>query len=126
MAVELEFRPLNAFVFLYTGSDDTPGNVGLWDQAFALQWVRDEIEYFGGNQQQVTILGESADSWSEFLHVLSPMTRNLFKNAIMMSGTPLNTLTGENSTIAKNNWLKIAKLVECPKFGHLVALMAFS
>jgi carboxylesterase type B len=87
--------------------------MGLWDQALALQWVRENIEGFGGDPQQVTIFCQSADSWSVGLHILSPITRNLFKNAIMMSAGPLSHLTGENSTTAKNNWLKVAKFADC-------------
>jgi carboxylesterase type B len=112
VVVTFNYR-LNAFGFLYTGSDDAPGNVGLWDQTLALQWVRDNIEYFGGDPQQVTIFGESAGSWSVSLHLLSPITRNLFKNAIMMSGAALSHMTGENPVTAKNNWLKVAKLADC-------------
>jgi carboxylesterase type B len=112
VVVTINYR-LQALGFLYTGSDDAPGNMGLWDQALALQWVRDNIEGFGGDPQQVTIFGESAGSWSVGLHTLSPITRNLFKNAIMMSGGPLSHLTGENPTTAKNNWLKVSKFADC-------------
>jgi carboxylesterase type B len=112
VVVTFNYR-VQALGFLYTGSDDAPGNVGLWDQALALQWVRDNIANFGGDPEQVTIFGESAGSWSVGLHILSPITRNLFKYAIMMSAGPLSHLTGENPTTAKSNWLKVAKLVEC-------------
>jgi carboxylesterase type B len=75
--------------------------------------VRDNIEYFGVDPQQVTIFGESAGSWSVSLPLLSPITRNPFKNTIMMSGAALSHLTGENPVIAKNNWLKVTKLADC-------------
>jgi carboxylesterase type B len=112
VVVAINYR-LQALGFLYTGSDDAPGNMGLWDQALALQWVRDNIEGFGGDPQQDTIFGQSAGSWSVDLHILSPITRNLFKNATVMSAGPLSHLTGENPTTAKNNWLKVAKFADC-------------
>jgi carboxylesterase type B len=65
------------------------GNGGLKDQNLALQWVRDNIAAFGGNSSDVTIFGESAGGASVGLHVVSPMSRNLFKGAIMQSGTAL-------------------------------------
>jgi carboxylesterase type B len=87
--------------------------MGLWDQVLAFQWVRDNIESFSGDPQQVTIFGQSTGSWSVGLHIVSPITRILFKNTIMMSAGPISHLTGENPTTAKNNWLKVAKFADC-------------
>jgi carboxylesterase type B len=35
-------------------------NVGLHDVTTALQWIKDHINKFGGNPDDVTVLGESA------------------------------------------------------------------
>lgn len=43
--------------FLSTEDRNSPGNFGLKDQSFLLQWVQENIEYFGGNRNSVTIWG---------------------------------------------------------------------
>src|SRR5699024_3475016 len=72
---------------------DVKGNQGLWDQNLALKWIRDNIRAFGGNPNQVTIMGESAGGWSVGFHILSPASRNLFQNAIQQSGAAMSDLT---------------------------------
>ncbi|CAG2122838.1 unnamed protein product, partial [Medioppia subpectinata] len=78
------------FGFLYAGSDEAPGNMALWDQALALKWVNENIYHFGGDPNRVTIIGANSGSISVAAHILSPITRNLYQNAIMASGGPLS------------------------------------
>ncbi|CAG2174984.1 unnamed protein product [Oppiella nova] len=77
---------LGLFGFLYGDREDAPGNVGFYDQLLALKWVRDNIHAFGGDRDQITIFGEDAGSWSVSAHILSPLSKGLFKRAIMQSG----------------------------------------
>ncbi len=77
---------LGPFGFLSLGDPECPGNQGFRDQGKALQWVHDNIEFFGGDPDNVTILGESAGSWSVFYQLYSPLSSGLFKRAVMMSG----------------------------------------
>lgn len=62
------------------------GNYGLMDQQLAFQWVRDNIEHFGGNPQRVTIGGESAGGLSTSSNLASPTANGLFDAAIIQSG----------------------------------------
>ena len=82
--VTMNYR-LGPFGFLSLGNEDVPGNAGARDQTMALTWVKDNIASFGGNDQSVTIFGESAGGSSVALHLLSPMSKGLFQRAILQS-----------------------------------------
>ncbi|XP_074864354.1 fatty acyl-CoA hydrolase precursor, medium chain-like isoform X2 [Carettochelys insculpta] len=69
-----------------TGDEHARGNWGLLDQVAALQWVQENIAFFGGNPESVTIFGESAGGFSVGAHLLSPLSKGLFHKAISESG----------------------------------------
>ena len=62
------------------------GNYGLFDQLTAMQWVKDNIAAFGGDSENITIMGQSAGAMSVQQHVLSPLSKGLFQKAVMSSG----------------------------------------
>ena len=62
------------------------GNYGLYDQMTAIRWVKDNIASFGGDPENITIMGQSAGAMSVQQHVCSPLTEGLFQKAIMSSG----------------------------------------
>ena len=65
---------------------DRSGNFGTLDQIRALEWVRDNVEAFGGDPGNVTIFGESAGGHDVFMLLVSPPARGLFHRAIAQSG----------------------------------------
>lgn len=81
----IQYRVAN-LGFLFLGTPDAPGNAGLFDQNMGIRWVRDNIRHFGGDPTRITLFGESAGAVSVSLHLLSPLSQNLFQRAIMQSG----------------------------------------
>ena len=60
----------------------TTGNYGLLDQIFALNWINENAENFGGDRNNITIAGESAGSSSVSALCASPLAKGKFKKAI--------------------------------------------
>jgi para-nitrobenzyl esterase len=64
---------------------DLLGNYAFMDQIAALQWVRRNIDAFGGDPEDVTILGESAGGTSVHMLLTTPLAHGLFHKAIIQS-----------------------------------------
>ena len=93
---------LNVFGYLYLGSlaerYADSGNVGMLDIILALQWVRNNIEQFGGDADNVTIFGESGGGWKVSTLLAMPAAKGLFHRAIIESGSAISALSAEEGT----------------------------
>lgn len=72
-------------------------NVGMLDVVKALEWVKNNIERFGGDPSNVTIFGESGGGGKVGTLMCMPAAKGLFHKAIIQSGTLINVMTKEKS-----------------------------
>ncbi len=72
-------------------------NVGILDIVKALEWINKNIENFGGNPSDVTIIGESGGGGKVGTLMCMPAAKGLFNKAIIQSGTLINQMTKEKS-----------------------------
>jgi para-nitrobenzyl esterase len=91
---------LNAFGFLYLaeigGSKYAEAsNAGMLDIVAALQWVRDNIEHFGGDPGNVTIFGQSGGGGKVSTLLAMPAAKGLFHKAIQQSGANIRGVSRE-------------------------------
>ena len=99
------------------------GNFGLDDQLTALRWVRANIAAFGGDPDNVTLMGQSAGAISVQYLCLNPAHRGLFRRAVMMSGGGLfpRFALPRPAESTRDYWLQFMELAGCRSFEELKA-----
>ena len=90
------------------------GNYALFDQLTALQWVRANIAAFGGDADNITIMGQSAGAMSVQQLCLSPLTEGLFAKAVMSSGGGVSKmLTAKPAAEQYGFWNAVMEKADC-------------
>lgn len=96
------------------------GNYGLADQICALEWIKENIEAFGGDSSNVTIMGQSAGAMSVQDLCLSPLAEPLFHKTVMISGGGVHKLmTHQPSTSKMHLFEKLYEATGCSSFEEL-------
>ena len=121
VVVVIQYR-LGPFGFLTTGKSAAPGNLGMLDQVEALKWVKENIEHFGGDPSKVTIAGLSAGAASVSLHLLSPLSKGLFHQAIAESGVDLSPFAIQPVSSALRFVTGLAQKLDCGTSDHSTML----
>jgi len=109
--VEMQYR-LGPLGFMCLPDDEIAGNMAMLDQLLALKWVREHIAAFGGDPDQVTLMGESAGSASVTYHMISPLSQPYFARAIAESGSAISSWAFDNEP--EKHAKEIASTLDCP------------
>jgi para-nitrobenzyl esterase len=104
--ITINYR-LGAFGFLchpllgVAGENEAGGNYGLWDQLEAISWVKDNIEDFGGDKNNITVFGQSAGAMSLQTLAVANQAEGLFERMILQSGGGYKNPIAEYRTIER-------------------------
>ena len=98
------------------------GNYGLYDQMAALQWVKTNISAFGGDPDNVTLMGQSAGAASVQLQCQSPLTDGLFHKAVMSSGCGLGGMMSGKTETSCAFWREVMGRCGCRNLEEFRAL----
>ncbi|KAJ7456536.1 Carboxylesterase [Mycena latifolia] len=113
-------------VFGFPGSPDlsfTENNLGFFDQELALQWVQQNIAQFGGDPNQVTIMGQSAGAISVSGLLSSHTADNApFRAAIMLSGAQPSTPPSPSAFVSFNDLSTAVGCTQAPGPARLACL----
>ena len=112
----------------YIDLKDVPGgeqykdsdNLGILDQIAALEWICENIEQFGGNPKDITLMGDGSGGLSISLLGACSKANTLFNKAIILSGNPfcLDICNGDTSLLAK----ELLKEAKASNMDDLLAL----
>lgn len=108
---------LNVFGYLYLGEFEekysASGVVGMLDLILFLKWVKENIMFFGGDPENVTIMGESGGAVKVSTLLVMKEARGLFKRAIIESGSlAIGLKTKKEATEQTRGILKVLNIPE--------------
>lgn len=100
----LGYTELSAAGGQIAGPLNASGNVGNLDMVAALEWVKNNIANFGGDPNNVTIIGQSGGGAKVTTLMNMPSAKGLFHRAVALSGS---SLSGTNKEYAEKLGLKV-------------------
>ena len=107
-------------------SDGRCGNFLYYDQHTAFNFIRHNISSFGGNPENMTLIGQSAGASSCETQIKSPLNKGYFKNAIIQSSAGFATVVKakENREKLYELWGEVYKATGCSNIQELKSMPA--
>ncbi|EDW40256.1 Est-5B [Drosophila persimilis] len=117
--VKISYR-LGPLGFVSTGDADLSGNFGLKDQRLALLWIKQNIANFGGEPENILVIGHSAGGGSVHLQVLREDFSKVAKAAISFSGNALDPWVVQQG--GRGRAFELGRIVGCGQATDSVTL----
>ncbi|KAF4310409.1 Carboxylesterase type B [Botryosphaeria dothidea] len=119
VVVTLNYR---VSIWGFPGQPGSTKNLAFHDQRLAVEWVRDNIEAFGGDSSKVVVSGQSAggaavDFWT-YAYKEDPIASGIIPH----SGNAFSFPTS-NETTAASRWYNISAQVGCGSTGDVLDCM---
>ena len=106
--------------------DGRCGNFIYYDQHTAFKFIRHNITSFGGNPENMTLIGQSAGAASCETQIKSPLNKGYFKNAIIQSSAGFSTVIKgkDNRENLYELWSKVYDETGCQSVEELKTMPA--
>ena len=103
-------------VFGFPGMPNSTQNLGLLDQRLAVEWVKNNIEAFGGDPSRITLFGQSAGSASVDYYTYAWADDPIAHSFIEESGSvfgPAPGLGAASAEVAASYWFNLTNALQC-------------
>ncbi|XP_034122852.1 esterase-5C [Drosophila guanche] len=117
--VKISYR-LGPLGFASTGDANLPGNFGLKDQRLALLWIKQNIASFGGEPDNILVIGHSAGGASVHLQMLTEDFSKVARAAISFGGNAVDPWVIQRS--ARERAFELGRIVGCGQASDSVTL----
>lgn len=97
----------------FPGDPNGPQNLGFLDQRLAVEWVRDNIENFGGDPSRITLFGQSAGGASVDAYSYAWASDPIAAGFISESGTMFSWGLPNSQASVTKAWYAVAGNLGC-------------
>lgn len=112
--VPIQYR-LGTLGLIGDGTRDFSGNVALFDMAAALRWVKEYIKFFGGDPNNIKVMGHGSGAAAAMYLAISQIPNNV-SGVIAMSGNALTNYAIDNAPVQTVE--DIARINQCGTYNE--------